>query len=351
MSLRFAGRTKVAYAGLICALVILAVFLAGCAAAPIESFKPSKVTPESYTPEPNWNPNTDPFLIRVSSLRRTTATQGGGAGTTTTVTLAPGTATPAPVPSPTPTPTPRAPSTSDPIWGIVYDRIEGGPIASATVTLYNSRAVPIATFTTNSSGMYSFVGVGAGAYQVKATASGYTAIPLSTRDVFYSGIPTQVDLEMGYAAPFQQIEGGRANAGATATLGLVYVVSTQQSYFAALFGSDGTVAQYTFTIADPDIYTIDSLKLTLPSMYERTDPAPAPPDPNFWTSWTAGTTAVVTHADASPVYRDSSTWYPNPSKVASDGTLTINLTRNSASLDLLLTYARLDYDYHHKSRP
>lgn len=203
-----------------------AVVISGCATGPVVvPFNPPAVKPEPYNPEPMWNDKTDPYLISIQQIARAagesmipTAGLPGGAigptnpgGSSGSAEPQPPTPTPGPAPAP-PAPAARTPLPTDPVYGVVTDRIEGGVIPNATVTLRERRGALIGTFTTNAYGEYSFTNLTAGNYyQVAASANGYSASPLSTVDFFYTGIPVIANLELVYTKPVQIIEGGNFN--------------------------------------------------------------------------------------------------------------------------------------------
>jgi hypothetical protein len=202
-------------------LAVPALFLSGCSAGQVVApFNPKEVKPQPYTPEPEWTDKTDTMLTSISSMKKQAgqsvapgATSPGttNPGTTTTPgTTNPGTPTPGPEPGPAPSPG-RVPLSTDPIYGVVRDRIEGGVIPNATVTLTERRGATVASFVTNSAGEYSFVNLAVGYYKVTVAATGYVSCPLSTVDLNYFGVPVIANLELVYGAPWQIIEGGNFN--------------------------------------------------------------------------------------------------------------------------------------------
>lgn len=195
-------------------MALPAAFFSGCATGQVVvPFAPKEVKPEPYNPSAVWSAATDPYLIAVQSLKRkygqafapgAVGSSTTGAGTTTPGAAVPITPTP---PPPTPIPTGRIPSISDAVFGIVRDRVEGGVIPGAIVTLTERRGNQVGTFTTNANGEYSFVSLNVGAYTVSVQAEGYSPAPTSTRDFFYLGSPIEMDMELVYGDPLQTIEG------------------------------------------------------------------------------------------------------------------------------------------------
>lgn len=347
----------------------LIISIAGCAPERVgPTFQPREVKPEPYTPEPEWNPNTDPFLLRIQRLKV-------GAGVPISAAGIPGAAAPgAPgVPGapglapPAPPPPPRTPLTTDAVYGVVRDRVEGGVIPGAVVKLYNRRGTQIDQFTTNAYGEYSFVDLSPGYYYVVASATGYTATPLSTYNFYYLSGTIVANLELAYSAPYQQIEGGDflSSTGDVMKVAM-YVSAAQIVYNAALFEVRSTEGEvyYTFTVPAPNLnkYSYDNLKVSFPTPYvwdpvaeawisggafqvqyydwylggfSGTNPFgwyqyPDPPDPTYWD------TASVTSKNLM-----FSAIHPTTGQVT---------IRAKASPDsdprVLLTYTKMDYDYH-----
>ncbi len=238
-------------------MVLPAAFFGGCAVGQVvQPFSPKKVNPSPYNPEPVWNANTDPTLLAIQGLKRKTGqtTPPGGA---TTAALTPGgtpgrvTPVPGPIPGPTPVPPgpgPRIPLATDPVYGVVRDRIEGGVIPNATVVLTDKRGGLVAYFVTNSYGEYSFVDVVVGGYyNVTATANGYSQAPLSSIDFSYFGIPVTANLELIYNKPFQIIEGGNFNA-----LGNI-----------GYYVTDGTISDTPPSLASPQVDPVISKEMDI----------------------------------------------------------------------------------------
>jgi hypothetical protein len=242
-------------------MVLPAAFFGGCAVGQVVApFSPKKINPEPYNPEPVWSPNTDPTLIAIQGLKRLAGeTTPPGAGPSVAAAAAaagttPGGTTPTPVPGPPPVPPgpgPRIPLSTDPVYGVVRDRIEGGVIPNATVTLTDKRNGVVSTFTTNAYGEYSFINLAVGGYyRVAATADGYSSAPLSAVDFTYFGISVTANLELIYNKPFQIIEGGNFRVLAN----LQYKVE------------DSTVSDSAPDLGPPQIAPIIAKKRTISSL-------------------------------------------------------------------------------------
>ncbi len=202
-------------------LVVPTLLLTGCTTGQVVApFNPKPVRPAPYNPEPTWNDKSDTTLASIQSFKaqtgQTVAPSGtntaGANGTSGGVTPggAPGGAPiPGTGPAPAPAPSGRTPLSSDPIYGFVVDRVEGGVIPNATVLLLNRRGVQIDSFKTGADGAFSFTGLTPGlSYAVTAAAVGYINTPLSRYDFTYMGATVSAYLQLAYLAPTQTIEGG-----------------------------------------------------------------------------------------------------------------------------------------------
>ena len=310
-------------------LAVPAVFLSGCATGQVvPPFNPQPIKPAPYNPEPVWNDRTDVNLLALQQIKQktgqtiapggTTATTTGGTttgGTTGGVTPVPG-----PAPGPPPTPGGRVPSTSDAIYGYVYDRIGGGIIPGATVTLLGSRGETVDSIKTTATGLYSFQAIQSGSsYKVQASASGYLQIPLSYFEFIYLVNISPVNLYLAYTSPFQELPGASYTALGYTTTPTVshfdsngdtpghygdvmqtdfYSASTQLTYRALLYDYKGTEfgdgfcsrgwAEYSFYLPDPltNHYSYDGLWVTLPESYVVSS-----------SIWTGGGTGTVFYYD------------------------------------------------------
>lgn len=347
----------------------LTVSIVGCAPEKVATpFQPREVKPEPYTPEPEWNANTDPFLLRVQRLKVRAGGPVSAAGVTGAAVAGvpgapggapsvPGAAGPAPPPPPPPL---RTPLTTDAVYGVVRDRVGGGIIPGAIVKLYNNKGTQIDQFSTNTYGEYSFVKLTPGYYYyVVASATGYTATPLSTYNFYYLGGTIVANLELAAVTPYQQIEGGDFLLSTGDVIKVAMYVSTAQIvYNAALFEVRSTEGEvyYTFTVPASNLnkYSYDNLKVSFPSPY-LWDPAK--------NTWTGGGTLQALYYDW---YLGGWYQFPDPPSSAywDTGTFTsknlmfsaVHPTTGQVSIRVkafpssnprvLLTYTKLDYDYH-----
>jgi len=356
---------KAVHIGLfIIVIALVGLTFAGCGPGKVvEEFKPQEVKVEPYTPEPEWDSKSDPFMTNVQTLK-VGAGQAVGAGTaagTTTVSTgtgaAPGTPgggplpTPPPAPSPTPGPVSRTPSSTDPIYGTVIDRIEGGIIPGALVTLFDRRDIMIDTFITNSNGEFSFINISPGYYKLTAEKLGYDDCPLSTRYIYYLAGTSNVRLELVYAAPVVKIEGGNFSAQSGHVMQTYfYASSTQTTYNSALFDEIppdpiGTAwVEYDYTVAPPvaNKYSYDGLWFKSPDSYHVDSGVWAPGGffQGYYWSWYQGAWIYI--------FDSSGTSFIQPNFDA------VNPTTGQISFIILasdsdpwvLTTAELDYDYH-----
>ncbi len=254
-------RGKAVHIGLfILIIALVGLTLTGCGPGKVvEPFKQEEVKVEPYTPEPEWNQNTDSFLTSVQTLKQGAGQAAGGAGTTsagttggtgTTGPTSPGTPppTPAPVPTPTPTPEPtpsptpsptgRQWSPADPIYGRVIDRVEGTIVSNVRVDLRDNRDALIDYYMTSADGYYSFINLTAGYYHLKVTA-GVDDIPLNDWFFYFSGTQQVIDLEiLGFINPEPWAEGGNFYASFGDVMAKYeWVQGAQQTYWGALFES------------------------------------------------------------------------------------------------------------------
>jgi hypothetical protein len=356
---------KAAWLGItVLILAALTVSITGCAPEKVAApFQPREVKPEHYTPEPEWNPNTDPFLLRIQRLKVRAGVPISAAGIpeaavpgapgAPSVPGAPGLAPPAPPPPP------RTPLRTDAVYGVARDRVEGGIIPGAVVKLHNRRGTQIDQFTTNAYGEYSFVNLSPGYYYVVASATGYTATPLSTYNFYYLSGTIVANLELAYSAPYQQIEGGDflSSTGDVMKVAM-YVSAAQIVYNAALFEVRSTEGEvyYTFTVPAPNLnkYSYDNQKVSFPTPFSWHSATKA---------WTGGGTFQVLYYDW---YLRGWYQYPDPPNLdywdtgtyasknlifsaihPTTGRVSIRVKGYPSSHPrLLLTYAKLDYDYH-----
>lgn len=313
-------RSKAVHIGLfILVIALVGLALTGCGPGKVvEEFKQEEVKVEPYTPEAEWNQNSDSFLTSIQTLKQGAGQAVGQAPPGTTVTTGTGTTvtvpgytpgvTPVPT-SPPPTiipPQQRVPSSSDPIYGIVRDRIEGGVIPNALVTLNDRRDIMVASIVTNTNGEYSFVDVIPGYYYVKAEALGYDPIPFGTRYFYYITGTVRMDLELAYERPANDMDGGDFTVygqfgGTDLSTGLpiwygppadvmkadFYSGATQMTYDAAVFDEFGAVGsgrqgwvEYDFLVPAPqqNSYSYDGQWFKNPIKFKVDS------DTNVWTS-------------------------------------------------------------------
>lgn len=383
-------------------LAVPALFLFGCTAGQVVApFNPKEVKPEPYTPEPEWSDKTDVTLTSIESMKKQAGqtVAPGASGSTSGATTGPGGTTPGSVtpitPSPTPptpvTPAERTPSMADPVYGIVRDRVEGGVIPNATVTLKERRGNIVSSFITNINGEYSFTGIGAGYYNVSVTAAGYLPCPLSSRDFFYVGNPIQMDLQLVTNYPWQMIEGIYYSYRGTVSVPGSWNPTTfpvppltryvPESYFsisndvdvmpapfwsagpeqtwnAAIFDEGGPYdpnpwpatqrrpawVQYDFTVPAPDAnhYAYDGLWVKTPNSYMV----------GTNNVWSAGGNASIFYFDwvlNTWVYDGTTantTWVQPDFSAVQNGTGRVSVRMFAADANpFVLTQARLEYDY------
>ncbi len=369
---------KAVHIGLfIIVIALVGLTFAGCGPGKVvEEFKPQEVKVEPYTPEPEWDSKSDPFMTNVQTLKvgagqavgtgAGTAQTGTGTGTSTgTVPIGtPPTPSPGPQPGPGPTPTPsgRVWSPTDPVYGQVIERVEGGIIANALVTLNDKRDNIVDTYTTSGDGYYSFKGISSGYYYVTALATGYDPIPLSTRYFYFDGSTQQViNIEMiGYGTPLVKTEGGNFFYKEGDVIAKYeYVKSEQQTYWGALFDSTtGATSGYGYAyyrfflpdqLANKYIYdgqwnTTEQWALDPNGVWATADQTSVVREYYNWydwgTYWPAGWYLIPENGDV-PFYAVKRETDAN----GVIGEIRVRATPSDTTL-LLLTHEKYTYDYH-----